>query len=59
MTAENRALDRAYRPHLDCSQSPGDLPFEGRDGNFKVLSRTGTHHLHRNYLVEKFLKYMM
>ncbi len=59
MTTENRGLDRAYRPHMQFSPSPGDLPFEGCDGNFKVLQRIGIHHLRQKYLEEKFLKNMM
>ncbi len=58
MIGENRGLDLAYRPHMQFSPSPGDLPFEGCDGNFKVLQRNGIYHLYQKFLDEKFLKNM-
>jgi hypothetical protein len=37
-SSKYRGLDRAYQPHPDFSKTAGDLPFEGRDGNVKVLA---------------------
>ncbi len=45
ITDENCGLDRAYQPQLDFFQTPDDLPFDGRDGNVKILQRTRMHHL--------------
>jgi len=45
ITDENCGLDQAYQPQLDFSQTPDDLPFEGRDGNVKILQCTRMHHL--------------
>jgi hypothetical protein len=55
VTDEHRGFDQAYQPHLNFSQTSDDLPFEGRDGNVKILQCTAMHHFYQKYLVEKIL----